>query len=138
MSALKTLPESWCFNFRSIDREHQALLDQLEQLRDTFGAAESRPYLRLHSVLSELRSGMLAHFESEEAEMASASYPGLSAHAEQHRQAVRQFDETVRRVSAAGKAEQRDLHAVIEILIDDILRADIPFKTHLYASGALR
>jgi len=133
----RELPATWRFNFKSIDDEHQQLIDDLNAGWSAFGPAASAPFDRLKTMFVSLKGNMLLHFESEEAEMAALGYPGLRAHKEQHRSAIERLKTIEAGAAAFGIVRREDLYALLDTLVDDMLRADVSFKTFLFARGLI-
>lgn len=131
---LVTLPRSWHIDGGVIDEEHQSLLDLINE---GWRAAEEGDTVHvggLLPVLASLRQRLQEHFEHEEAMMAEMNYPGLQAHAVRHWTALVQLCSLELRVTETGAVDRGVLYAMLTALIDDILRADIPFKTFLQES----
>jgi len=129
--AAMTLPASWRIDNGTIDEEHQALLDLVN---DGWRAAQEGGVVlvaKLLPMLSVLRQHLAEHFEHEEAQMLELGYPGYREHAARHRVAFAQLCSTELRLAATLEIDSDILHSMWAVLIDDILRADIPFKTFL-------
>lgn len=135
---LVTLPRSWQIGYGDIDEEHQSLLDFINE---GWRAAEDGGVVcvgKLLPMLSSLQQRLSEHFEHEESLMAKLEYPGLHAHAARHRAALAQLCTVELRLAETAAVDRDILDAMLAALIDDILRADIPFKTFLHESGRIR
>ena len=135
--SLRELPESWRFNFKSIDREHQRLIDGLNAAWTVFGENPRAPFHQLEAMFAALKRDLEEHFKSEEAEMAAVSYPGLNAHKEHHRSIANKLQTIESNAAGSGVVERIHLYSLLDALVDDMLRADIPFKTFLFDRGLI-
>jgi len=85
---------------RQVDAEHRAMMVHLNQLVDAvFGVTQDGDGIhsgvgrlaRIEAAIEALRRATVAHFSSEEALMASSSFPGMSVHADQHEELLDQL-----------------------------------------------
>jgi hemerythrin len=72
-----------------MDDEHRALISQTNECSAAAEAGTSRPAFKLR--LTRLIEAFQVHFDSEEDLMRSSSFPGLAAHAEEHRKLIEQM-----------------------------------------------
>jgi hemerythrin len=87
--------------------------------------------------LASLHLRMWQHFAHEEAEMARFSYPAVSEHAARHCAMLAALNSVEARLCETGTVDREALRDVLGALIDDVLRADVPFKAFLYSSGRI-
>jgi hemerythrin len=71
------------------DREHAALIAQVNDFSDALDAGAARAQLEMR--LTRLIEGFQKHFDSEEALMRSSAFSGLEPHAEEHRKLIGQM-----------------------------------------------
>lgn len=136
-SFLRKLPESWRLKFAPIDGEHQSMIDDLNAGWTVFGPDASVPFTRFAPAFAALKRDMRHHFAHEEAEMASLSYPGLAEHKAQHRTVMLKLEKIEADAVARGVVNRDVMYALLDALIDDVLRADLPFKTFLFDRGLI-
>jgi len=132
------LPQSWRVGYGDIDEEHQLLLDIINKSWNVSADGGTAGIRRVLDVLASLRASMSAHFEHEEAEMTRLGYPGVREHAAQHATALIRLSGVEVGICEMGGIDHEALYDLFGVLIDDILRADVPFKTFLQQSGRIR
>ncbi len=135
---LATLPRSWHIDGGVIDEEHQSLLDLINEGWRSVDEGGAVCVGGILPILASLRQRFREHFEHEETIMAEMNYPALQEHAARHGIALVQLCSVELRVAEARAVDRGVLHAMLSALIDDVLRADIPFKTFLQESGRIR
>ena len=74
-----------------VDREHGALIAQVNEFSVAVDLGAVRGELEIR--LTQLIEGFQRHFESEEALMEANGYPGLKAHAGEHRKLIAEMTE---------------------------------------------
>ncbi|MGB0681907.1 MAG: hemerythrin domain-containing protein [Magnetovibrionaceae bacterium] len=137
MSAIKLLsiPEALLMQFTAIDREHEAILDiindGLEQMAED--RLENFP---LH--FCRFNRCLAGHFRSEEAIMDRYAYPLRHVHSDHHRLAMKQMEAVARRCTAQGFAERADLLELFDRLMHDIVNQDLDFHAFLLNEGRVR
>lgn len=67
--------------------------------------------------------------------MEQAGFPGLAAHRAHHQDHLAKVIEVCERARMGYFAEVSDLDRFFDSIIDDVLRADLPFKTYLEQRG---
>jgi hemerythrin len=75
----------------SLDAQHQKLIGLVNRLHDAMRAGKGASVVE--SVLAELASYTRTHFTNEEILMKAYGYPGLEAHAAEHRRLVADVQE---------------------------------------------
>jgi hemerythrin-like metal-binding protein len=118
------LPPSLLIGVAEIDQEHQHLIEIINRA----GSSVSR---RQH--LQEIVSALADHFANEEETMRQAGYPRLREHANHHKAVLTRMQEIAKR--CAGDAAAAPQSDILYTLLDDILRADLPFKSYLQGKG---
>lgn len=83
------LADNLLLSVPQMDREHLELIARANEFSDAVDREASRPELELR--LTQLIEGFQKHFDSEEGLMRSHSFPGLKAHAEEHRNLIVQL-----------------------------------------------
>jgi hemerythrin-like metal-binding protein len=128
------IPPSALMPYGTIDAEHEALVDLINRACDV---AEETQFSseRLAPIYSEIEQKFAEHFDSEEQMMELARFPGLIAHRGHHTELLRKVTEICERVRKGDFAENSDLEAFFDALINDVLLADLSFKAHLEQHG---
>lgn len=129
------LPRNWQTGCGIIDEEHRAIFAFITDgwLEAVEGDAVRVP--RVLELLAGLHLRMWQHFAHEEDEMARFNYPALSEHSARHCAMLAGLNSVEARVCETGTVDREALRRVLAALVDDVLRADIPFKSFLYDSG---
>ncbi len=118
-----------------IDNQHERLLDALRALRRQVESAS--PATDCAARLRAFIQLMEEHFADEERLLNDFRYGAtrLKAHVQHHRKVM----ETVRALAADCAASGRYTAALVEellsLLMDDLIAADMAFKTHLQKTG---
>lgn len=77
-----TLGDDGQFGIRTIDTEHQHLINFLHLVEET--APENRPRLATKRLVSSMRGFLLTHFNNEENLMSAIDYSGIDRHMSVH------------------------------------------------------
>jgi hemerythrin-like metal-binding protein len=83
------MDQSFILGIEDIDKQHQALFDQLDLLRDYVRRGQSRDAIR--DTLKFLESYVIEHFAVETGYMNTYGYPDLQAHQEEHEAFLEDF-----------------------------------------------
>lgn len=128
------IPLSASIPYGTIDAEHEALVNLINGAYDV---AEETGFssLRLGPLYRELQQTFAEHFASEERTMEQAAFPGFAAHRVHHQDLLAKVIEICERARMGYFAEASDLECFFDSIIDDMLRADLPFKTYLEQRG---
>ncbi len=129
------LPRSALFGFKNIDHEHQELVDIVNGAIEDFRRLERHEAAHFVAWISKLRERMVHHFAHEEREMRDTGFDGVAAHITHHTQLIVRLNHMLAHISHTASV---DLEAIFELfaqVLDDILRADLPFKDFLAAKG---
>jgi hemerythrin-like metal-binding protein len=132
MSIFK-LPLAAEFGFDSIDAEHQDIADCINACL----VAASKSNVAPHQLVT-LRAKMAAHFVHEEALMDELGFTLLLPHRQHHRQILDRLDRLQAACAERGEVALNDVRMFLDGLIEDVLQADLPFKTFLYERNILR
>jgi hemerythrin-like metal-binding protein len=124
------LPPSLSIAFDDIDAQHQALIDIINL------AAHAPP--QLAALLAQLNTTLAHHFAHEEDVMRAQGYPQLAEHKLHHAHILGRVTEITDGLSRSGEPLRSSMENVFTNLIDDILRADLPFKTFLQGKGLVK
>lgn len=122
------------FGFGDIDAEHQAIADCIN---DCLVVAAKNRHALPPAQLMVLRQKMAGHFANEEALMESLGFPLLAPHRGHHRQILDRLDRLQASCAEKGGVDLNDVRLFLDGLIEDVLHADLPFKTFLYDRGIL-
>lgn len=132
--ALLTWDTSFSVGVRSIDDQHAALFDSLNELHAAMlkGQEKSVTGRLLEDLLAYTRS----HFSAEELMLAKAKYPDLSEHCAKHRNLtaqVAQYAERFKRGEAALSVHL--IHFLRDWLTNHILREDRAYSAWIIQAG---
>jgi hemerythrin-like metal-binding protein len=131
------LPRNWQTGCGSIDEEHRAIFEFITEGWHEAVEGDAVCVSRALELLASLHLRMWQHFAHEEAEMARFNYPALSEHAARHSAMLAGLNSVEARLCETGAVDREALRGVLAALIDDVLRADVPFKSFLYESGRI-
>jgi hemerythrin len=114
------LPPSLLIGLVEIDQEHQHLIEIIYRVES---AASTRQHLQ------DIVASLAEHFANEERAMRQTGYPQLAEHAVHHTAVLARVREI------ANRSDGAPLSDLIHALLEDILRADLPFKSYLQGKG---
>ncbi len=129
------LPPVTKFGFGTIDTEHVDIADRINACLLAASADETPLDPQL---LVALREKMLEHFLSEEALMEGLDFPLLQQHRLQHQKILAVVDRILSGSAASNRVDLETVLVFLDGLIEDVLHADLPFKTYLYERGILQ
>ncbi|HEX6959881.1 MAG TPA: hemerythrin family protein [Ferrovibrio sp.] len=130
-----SLPSAACIGYGTIDAEHQDIIDFVNS---NVRLLRQGPRRDIVGLFEPLRHLMAHHFRNEEQLMRDTGFPGLIGHRGQHEGLLLRIDDLWRLCAARGRVDLNDAVTCFDSVIDDILRADLPFKTFLHEQGILR
>jgi len=125
------------FGVDFIDEDHKHLLSIMQAIR---GAAKSQNMHDCVILLNRLVVEAGDHFRREEEFLEKADFPRLENHKAYHRKLLIQADIT-KRVCEGIDTEhnlQECVDHMAQFLVDDILRGDLDFKSHLEDQGYIK
>jgi hemerythrin-like metal-binding protein len=128
------LPAAASIPYGTIDAEHEALVALLNRLCEQAEATRFSGAV-LDPLYQELRTGLADHFAHEERAMEETGFPGLARHRAHHIDLMARVVDICERSRKGYFADSRELLGFFDIIIDEVLRADLPFKTHLEQNG---
>ena len=125
--------KSLSVNVGSIDREHQRLVDLVNQLYTAM--REGRGNTAIGSVLDELITYTASHFANEEKLMREAGYPAYDEHKAAHEALVAQVLETKKKFAQGTALSQEVMSFLKNWLVNHIQGMDKRYGPHLNKKG---
>jgi hemerythrin len=126
--------EEFSVGITSIDRQHQKMIDLINQLED--GARTHQESKTMRSVLSELLSYTRSHFKTEEALMRTYKYPGYAQHKVEHQTLVNRVADFRRKFEAGMLTDAHDLASFLMGWLEGhILGTDKKYGPYLIEKG---
>ena len=113
----------------SIDREHQELVEIVDQLKAAAAGGDQKA--RLSHALDTFRDHVLSHFPSEEREMEAKGYPGLPKHRQAHAVLTTLVVELVEKDNSGTTVLYSEVDQLAQALYRHILLDDKPFAVFL-------
>ncbi len=129
------LPESALVRYGSVDTEHQVLVDILNDAMADFGANGRLSGARFIEHVTRLLAHLRKHFASEEMAMAGTRYPDLAAHKAHHLGMIGKIAALRENALQRAEIDKESVFDLFDQVFDDLLRADLPFKSYLDANG---
>lgn len=115
-----------------IDREHRRLFDIAARTYDSLGADAAAGRDMIRQAVAELIDYTATHFASEEGLMATAGYPELDAHRDQHEHLLTRVRDMEMRVEIDDPTVAFDLtHFLYRWLVEHIETSDRKFGLFL-------
>ncbi len=126
--------EHYSVGIISIDKQHQKMIDLINQLEDVAGTHQASAILA--SVLSELVSYTRNHFKTEEALMEKYKYPDCASHKVEHQMLVKRVEEFQRKLETGALTDVHDLaNFLMGWLESHILGTDKKYGPYLVEKG---
>lgn len=123
------LPEAFKIGVSSIDDDHQHLIESINRsLHNQDGDKIKEFRIVFENFISDLKG----HFESEEALMLEAGYPGLNDHAKHHHACLDELYTSLEACNKRGHADRNDITRLFYNLIGVIAKADLKFVEYLW------
>ena len=122
------LTPSFLMDYESLDKEHQALADIVNQIVKAIDDDEAE---KCESLMSDLVKSAKEHFANEEALLAKAGYPDFKKHQDHHRNLNTKMDHMIEFSNMAGENQlARDSlrKELVFFLMDDVITTDMDFK----------
>lgn len=110
-----------------IDTEHEHLLVLMDQLEESLKANDDEACA---GIITELTEALETHLANEEEIMKGHGFPQLEDHKELHQKAKSKYLALIAKAEHHGYANGFS-DALISILADDLIAADMDFKTYL-------
>ena len=134
--ALVTWQSHYSVNIKEIDKQHQQLVNIMNDLHD--GMKQGKGKEVLSNVLDELINYTAFHFKSEEALFDKYSYPETSVHKRQHADLVQQVLEFKENFNSGKKILTMEVMDFLkEWLTNHIARSDKNYTAFLNSKGVL-
>jgi hemerythrin-like metal-binding protein len=136
-----TVPDAGIIQgFDQINAEHQALAAMTDRLRSAIAGLPDRrmPFDEFETAAREIVDAMREHFVHEEQTMQQTGYPSLAQHRAHHAGCLVKLRTLMSTAASQGHATEKTVDTVFATLIDDVLKADLDFKTFLYDKGLIR
>jgi hemerythrin-like metal-binding protein len=130
-----SLPDACRLGFKNIDAEHTVLINILNESLSAFDAGDRVAVAEFEKYFRRLWQEMAAHFRHEEAEMQEVKYPELLAHKHHHADVLSRLASVRDHAAEAGYVDRHTVEDIFDTILDDMLRADLGFKTFLYRQG---
>ena len=117
---------------QTIDRQHQRLVDLINELHSAMGRGEGIEYVG--SVLNDLAEYTKYHFAEEEKRMAEVNFPGYEEHQEKHRKMTQRVLQLQQRYSDGERLTVEVLHFLKDWLTKHIMQTDKKYAPYLAES----
>ena len=129
--------ESFEMGVDDIDDDHRNLVGFIERIQDAFAAGD---LAACRENVAKFVPALESHFAREEALLADIDFPRLREHREHHTsllekgRAVAEFCETIDDIADIDRC----LDELAGFLLDDIIAADVEFKTYIQEADLSR
>jgi hemerythrin-like metal-binding protein len=124
-----TIPSRCEFGVKSLDDQHQGLIEIINSLDDFLG---DESYSGVPQTLKEFRALLVRHFSDEEALMVDTDFPGTAEHAYHHKDLLHETDRLFSEVQKRGRLIQYDIDECVDKVLRHMLSSDGPFNAHLH------
>ena len=126
--------ERYSVNISVLDRQHQALFDTVNELKDALTSGHGAAVVG--EVLKQLFEYASTHFATEEKLMTEHAFPGLETHRAEHQR----FARTIERYREDYKAGKTGVPVEIMLFLqswlqEHLLKADKAYSAYLNARG---
>ena len=126
--------ERYSVNIAVLDRQHEALFDTLNELKDALTSGHGATVV--DEVLKELFDFAFTNFASEERLMTEHAFPGLETHRTEHKR----FAQTIEKFREDFKAGRTGVPVEIMLFMqswlqDHLLKTDKAYSAYLNARG---
>ena len=124
------IPDSFLIGVESIDAEHQTILSEIGDIKQSFQSGGSD---NLHLSLSRIGRMLKEHFRNEEIFMQKIGYPEAEAHAKEHEELLHRIEEGRRMKSPdIGK----ELRSLLDVVFRDMGKSDLYLREFLESGEA--
>ena len=130
-----SLPQSSLVRYGDIDAEHQDLVDILNETLENFDSDGRVPSVPFLPYAARLQDHLRTHFANEEIAMAAVRYPDLAAHRAHHAGLIAKVSALRDEARHSTQIGKEAVFKLFDNVFDDLLRADLPFKSYLDANG---
>lgn len=126
------LPESFLLPHSEIDKEHQVIVDTLNEWNTMLPAGSVEQLLaQFEKFISQLRS----HFDSEESYMRDLGYDGLDWHSAHHSDTLNEAKSMLEDCRKKNDVDKELIYHCFYTLFHDIAKADLKFGEFLRGKG---
>ncbi len=115
----------------AIDAEHQQIADLIGECANTLVVDKACYCLEKYQAIYQY---VIQHYDNEEKIMAELGYPNLANHQKQHNNDTQNFNKLVSDYAAHKICSNKCVHTIKmikDIFIDDMITADMDFKSYL-------
>lgn len=130
------LPSAAAIAYGTIDRDHLEIISLLNGLRDAAAAHVDRQALAARC--ADFQSRVSSHFDAEEREMVTTAFPHLTDHRLLHNEIRQRLVVTFEPLHSGATVGVKEIEALFDAFIDDVMHGDLEFKTHLENLGLTR
>ena len=129
-----SLPESFMVKYKSIDDEHQELIDKINDWVTQLNKGVLNDFPAKILVFIDQ---MKAHFAKEEAYMDDVSFPGLAWHKDHHTYFITAAQELHKFALSGEKTQEEIIHTCFDYIVQDVIKADLIFASFLHGKRLL-
>lgn len=132
--ALFTWSNEYSVKIQSIDRQHQKLIDMVNELHEAMRAGKGS--LLAPEIVGRLATYAQEHFAHEEEMMKLAKYPDFTTHRAEHDKLVGEVAKLARGIGQGSTVLTMDLQEFLcNWLKTHIAQCDKKYSTHLQTAG---
>ncbi|MBU6298851.1 MAG: hemerythrin family protein [Alphaproteobacteria bacterium] len=128
------LPASALMHHGHIDDDHRELIGMLNRMLLAAGAHGTLGGAAFAEGLQSFIARAERHFRDEEQAMAAVAYPQLAQHKLHHADVLRRLAGALRDTAVQSKVAAAEVYDLFNFILDDLLRADLAFKSFLDAT----
>jgi hemerythrin-like metal-binding protein len=126
--------ERYSVNIAVLDRQHQALFDTINELKDALTGGHGATVL--DEVLKELFDYASAHFATEEKLMTEHAFPGLERHRAEHQRFARTIEKFLEDYKAGKTGVPVEIMLFLQSWLQEhLLKTDKAYSAYLNARG---
>ena len=124
----------YAIGVKFIDNDHRRIL---KILRDIEEATNKGDYVASRNLCKLWLKEVKAHFEREESYLEETKFLGVMEHKEFHQKLLDEIDRNSNMFEGIENHDswKKSMEKMVRLLIDDIFRGDIKFKSHLEYEG---
>lgn len=123
-------------NIRSIDSQHQRLVEMINKLHDSMKKGESNA--ALSGILNDMAAYTLVHFKTEEELFAKYNYPQKDRHVAEHKEFVKNVRSFIEEFKAGRKTLSLDvMNFLTQWLSQHIKGEDKAYTAFLNSKGVV-
>ncbi len=129
------LGSSFVLDYKPIDNDHRRLIEIINHVLAAIDAGKPE---ECETLVPDFIEFAKAHFKREEAFLKKVGYPNLRHHYDHHRALDGKMEEMLRLSNSAGEsqlARESLRRELVYFLMDDVINADLDFKSFLADQG---